>query len=428
MGISGLQAGWKGRELGQGSRVAIYSCVFLPWIMVGTSACYGQLQSLKLNPFEKPKVSVTIPHPAARPLNLHGKRLALEQTGGNCAQELEDEVSKRFESKGITLINRSDLDTILHEQRFQSQSSVDPAEAVRMGRLLGPAVMAFIQVTRCISEKTPLNAPQAIPPGYISKTQVHLRGSVRMVDLTTGADQDTLTIHADPVKQNFAQQGYPEYPSASELEDEAIRVAADQVERRYFPWNEPRQVSFMNGKDCNLRQAYELLKANDLDGALSASQQSVELCKSSSKVNHQADAWYNLGIMYFLKSKYNDALDALGKAQRLHSDRTVIEALSECREAKRGANDIPSTQPADPAPGPIPGPGAAPSEQATTPDKDTLTNGAIMDMVKGGLPADLVLKMIATRPARFSTSPQDLLALKKAGVPNAVISAMLDKH
>jgi len=47
--------------------------------------------------------------------------------------------------------------------------------------------------------------------------------------------------------------------------------------------------------------------------------------------------------------------------------------------------------------------------------------------VKNGFSADLILHEIASQPAKFSVKPNDLLALKKAGVPDSVISAMLDK-
>ncbi len=58
-------------------------------------------------------MSVTIPHPPAHQVNLNGKRLAFEQTGGTCAQGFEDEVTRSPESKGIELINRGDLDAFL---------------------------------------------------------------------------------------------------------------------------------------------------------------------------------------------------------------------------------------------------------------------------------------------------------------------------
>ena len=35
--------------------------------------------------------------------------------------------------------------------------------------------------------------------------------------------------------------------------------------------------------------------------------------------------------------------------------------------------------------------------------------------------------MIATQPGKFSITPDDLLALKRAGVSDKVIAAMLDK-
>lgn len=47
--------------------------------------------------------------------------------------------------------------------------------------------------------------------------------------------------------------------------------------------------------------------------------------------------------------------------------------------------------------------------------------------MKGGFGEELLLQMIATRPSAFSLEPGDLLALKKAGVPDKVIGAMLGK-
>lgn len=47
--------------------------------------------------------------------------------------------------------------------------------------------------------------------------------------------------------------------------------------------------------------------------------------------------------------------------------------------------------------------------------------------MKNGFSADLILHEIASQPAKFSVKPNDLLALKKAGVPDSVIAAMLDK-
>lgn len=381
--------------------------------------------------FGHPQVPVTIQHPAAKPLNLAGKRLAFNVTGGTCASELEDQINSTFGNKGVNIVDRGHIDDILREQNFQAGSDVDPSKAVAIGRLLGPTLMVFVGVTRCYTDPPKRLVQQNIigPPTYISKTEAHLRASLRVVDLSTGRVLDTQPLNADSADQTSDPNGYPEAPSQADELDSVEKKAVAQVERRYFPWSEQRMVTFMNGKECNLRQAYNLLKANDLRGALQASQEGVEACKSDPKGNHEADALYDLGIMYFLAGRYDDSLKALTESQRLHNDSAVLKAMADCREARDQAGTVAREEAAntDPPPG---APGAQPMPQAApaAPSKDTLTNSDIINMVRGGLNADLILKMIGTRPGHFSTEPQDLLSLKSAGVPDSVISAMLDKR
>lgn len=55
----------------------------------------------------------------------------------------------------------------------------------------------------------------------------------------------------------------------------------------------------------------------------------------------------------------------------------------------------------------------------------TLTNKGILDMVKGGLAEEIILAKIQTSPCDFDTSPAALTEIKAAGVPDAVILAMV---
>jgi len=54
-----------------------------------------------------------------------------------------------------------------------------------------------------------------------------------------------------------------------------------------------------------------------------------------------------------------------------------------------------------------------------------LTNQDVIDMVAAGLPESTILLSIKQSPASFSTSPQDLIALKKAGVSPVIMDAMM---
>lgn len=55
----------------------------------------------------------------------------------------------------------------------------------------------------------------------------------------------------------------------------------------------------------------------------------------------------------------------------------------------------------------------------------TLTNDAIVRMTKAGLDETLVLQTVRSQPGVYQTGPDDLIALKEAGVAPEVISAMM---
>jgi hypothetical protein len=56
-----------------------------------------------------------------------------------------------------------------------------------------------------------------------------------------------------------------------------------------------------------------------------------------------------------------------------------------------------------------------------------LTNKDVLEMLKAGLTAEVVAAKIKSSATSFDTSPTDLTDLKTAGVPDAVILAMVDR-
>jgi hypothetical protein len=64
---------------------------------------------------------------------------------------------------------------------------------------------------------------------------------------------------------------------------------------------------------------------------------------------------------------------------------------------------------------------------ALTLAQTALTNDSIVKMVKAGLGDDVVIGTIKSQPAKYSTDPDGLIALKGAGVSDKVIGAMVDR-
>jgi hypothetical protein len=57
----------------------------------------------------------------------------------------------------------------------------------------------------------------------------------------------------------------------------------------------------------------------------------------------------------------------------------------------------------------------------------TLTNETIVKMVKASLGEDVIISTITSTPAKFSTSPDDLIALKGSGVSDRVIGVVVER-
>jgi hypothetical protein len=58
----------------------------------------------------------------------------------------------------------------------------------------------------------------------------------------------------------------------------------------------------------------------------------------------------------------------------------------------------------------------------------TLVNQDIIKMVQAGFSTDLITEMINTSKVNFDLSPNGLLALKEAGVPDEIIRAMVERN
>lgn len=57
--------------------------------------------------------------------------------------------------------------------------------------------------------------------------------------------------------------------------------------------------------------------------------------------------------------------------------------------------------------------------------QQVLTDNDIARMVGAGVAQDIILKMIAESPVEFKLEPDRLIALKKAGVPDDMVRAMI---
>ncbi len=60
--------------------------------------------------------------------------------------------------------------------------------------------------------------------------------------------------------------------------------------------------------------------------------------------------------------------------------------------------------------------------------QQSLDDDAVLKMMKGGLSDDLIVQTIKASPGQYATTPDDLMRLKKAGVSDKVMGAMISRN
>ncbi|MGA2183174.1 MAG: tetratricopeptide repeat protein [Bryobacteraceae bacterium] len=362
------------------------------------------------------KAPVRIYHPASLGEALVGKRVVVGPVSGNCSEEFASLLIRDLRNHGITVFDRAGIDAVLTEHDLRIDSLADPEAAVELGRLIGPAVMFSVEVPRCETRQRETIIEGGLPAFHKSRVEGHFIATIYAVDLGDGRELAANTIHVDPLKENQSMTSVPEYPGQGEVKDMALEQAAALAQRMYVPWTETWEVPFMDGKNCGLRQAWDLLRKGDYEGVVQRSRASAASCEHGKYT--AADAWYNLGVAYMLVQNYDDALSAFDEAQKLHRNRMLTEAMAGCRRVRAFTEAMaPLWQNA----------AIEPRQSAEAQTDILLTNGFIIGLVRGNVAAGDIVSLIAAQPGHFSLAPDDLARLKQAAVPDAVIAAMREK-
>lgn len=306
--------------------------------------CYAQLWDKLTNP----RVRVTLTHPPGSSVKVQKIALALQKPS-DCGDILLDMLAIDLSNGGMEVVERQRLEAILHEHELSLTKFADPQGKARMGKLLGPAAVLLVNVQRCQSEPPKrFRTEQAnILSGkhirHTAQTTFHLKGSTRIVDLTTGAIRVARPFDATVTQETFAiDECCPEPPSASDVEDAAMQKATLMIHRLFFPWTEERELVFFDDQPCKLNLAFRLLKAGDQQQALVQSLENVSACVAGPGIKPKVvwHAQYNVGMTSFLLGDYDKAIEYLQQASTSSGGDIVTETLAECRRAKQLAQEM----------------------------------------------------------------------------------------
>ena len=337
----------------------------------------------------------------------------------------------------MEVIDREHLNSMLSEHNFTLSGYIDQSSAVAMGKFLGPTTLIFIKVHRCnttqdrlydteqqYDSKTKTNYSVI---AYYARTRAYLTASIEAVDLTTGRNIAIKQFEYSPEKRNKSYQGYPEYPADVDLLQNTFHMMVNDVHVLFLPWSEQKQLIYYDDNKGGLKQAFQALKAGDLDQAFELSKQNVETCKNLPKVNDKLleHAYYNLGMSYMIRDDYEKALENFRQASKIKPGEILTNAIAECQKAmalSSAMKQIDQKAAFEEAKKQEENDKLAQKEMA-----NTLTNDDIIKLAKLKLSEGIIIQKIKLSKCNFDTSADALASLTKFGVSEKVVMAMMEK-
>ena len=365
------------------------------------------------------------------------KRIAITGFAGvPCGQELKDHLSETITRSGtFELIDRTSLGSLRAEQDLQATAFADRANAIRLGKLLGPTAIIAGAVSRCNAEYSAITSQQGykdkkgrVHTSYSRSTMAHIALSVQVIDVATSRVVLFRTIAYDPVEEHQAEDQYPAAVDAGEVLESAILAAGRDVEHLFFGWMESVNVTVHADKECDLKPAAAQIRGGDFTGAAETMQKAIDRqCGAPDDKVALAKAYHNRGVALTYAGRPEEGLRSLQEANRLWPGNVSEDAIKAAQKVirARGEQQVQDAIAADA------GKAAAANAQATAAfvqaaDASLLSNRDVIDMVQAKLSDQIIVSKVRTTKCKFDTSPSALIQLKKSGASDAVVLAVTE--
>ncbi len=294
-----------------------------------------------------PKVKVTLVHPPG--LGLKVERVAFAPSRDRDSRELADALSADLvQGRAVEVVDRAHLDSILMEQGLGQSGYLQPETIAKLGKLLGPTAMVVVNVSRRDFSRTQGSAVEqyrdmdkhvdATRTRYSARTTLDYAASVQVVDLSTGRIFGAERFEESPSAETSSYEGHPAYPRDAEVAQKAFDSIRAKVSHMLVAWPETRDLVFFDDEVFGMDKAHALVKAKSYDQALDAALQSLDQSQKQAgqKPKYYPRAYYNVGIIHFIRGDYGSALPFLQKALDMQPDASIFQnARKECDEAMR---------------------------------------------------------------------------------------------
>lgn len=281
---------------------------------------------------------------------------------------------------------------------------------------------------------------QNVPVSWISTS---VNGKATAVCTTTDSKSRGELRHTDASASYSATQSgrydwVPDEETArrSLLQEVSWKIAADLV-----PVKEPIRV--MLAKNGPLKEGNKLLNTADDAGQPLPWDKAALMWSKLNGLSSKDEAYrsFNLGLAYeaiaYQEPDLDRSQELLSKAasfydraiQLRHDEKYFSEPSARIQDALQSMprlKQLYSNRGQVPQATLVLQTGGKTVATSNDDSQEVLTNSSIIDMTKAGLGSSVIMQKINSSRSNFKTSANDLIALKKAGVPDQVIRLMIE--
>ena len=289
--------------------------------------------------YASPKVSLAMPREAYGTWNLGTAVFAPGQ--GDCAQPLVERMIQML-GKHQVVAGPVNLSSVIAEHRLKFPTFLKAADVSALGKHLGADTLFLVRMSQCTYPESSFTSGH--PTGwlgiedtkrwvYTTRTHASLSGTIQLLDLKGGKILKPVSLEASPEVVRSSEDSYPSAAPAEKVQAEGFDSLVSQVEILFFPWTEKRELVFYDDKDCDLKQAYALMKSGDIKGGLELSRKNNEQCKANPKrgEKERRKAAHNLATALYAAADYENALALFEEALRLGGGDDQKQGIEYCK-------------------------------------------------------------------------------------------------
>ncbi len=267
-------------------------------------------------------IEISVTHPAEIDLTTY-KSVAFTQLEGNFGEEFSTALKEKIVKGGnLSVVDRSQLDTILNEQGLTQKDIFESKARAKLGKLLPATVLVVGKVNKVYSEAT--SSQQATCTTTTVKGKIKTRpctknfrtgnanitGDISIIRVETGEQIQVKHLAAKMEKKTESTQGEPDPINENDLHEKNLKSIVHDMAKAIISTQENHRVILYEDGDLpGLKRGILEAQAGSLEETKKIFARIISKAEGNPDVKEiaLAKAYFNFGVVQGYDGEYQEA-------------------------------------------------------------------------------------------------------------------------